>query len=107
MITFFGLPRAAKPSAKAFMAGHLVIAVIAGQYSAARIPALPIFDMRGRRRTDVPDSSWLGVSPASAAAALADSYWSRSANSARILAAVTAPIPTTLVSRVRLVRRLS
>ena len=46
--------------------------MIAGQYTALLMPALPSFDSRGRRRTDVPDSKWLGVKPASAAAALAD-----------------------------------
>src|SRR5215475_2561504 len=92
IITFLGLPRAASRSAYALHPGHHRMAVIAGQYSAARIPALPIFESLGRRFTEVPDSKWLGVSPASAAAALADSYCSRSANSESSLAAVTTPM---------------
>src|ERR671932_2107547 len=88
MTTFLALPRAAKRSAYALQPGHRLIAVIAGQYNAALSPTFPIFDSRGRRRTDVPDSKWLGVTPTSAAAALADAYCSMSPNSAPRLGAV-------------------
>src|SRR5918998_1659765 len=104
MTTFLAFPRAASRSAYALQPGHRCIAVIAGQYNAALSPTLPIFDIRGRRRTDVPDSKWLGVTPTSAAAALADSYCSMSPNSASSLAAVIIPMPTIEVSNCRLVR---
>src|ERR671928_1871281 len=94
MTTFLALPRAANRSAYALHPGHRLIAVIAGQYNAALSPTFPSFDIRGRRRTDVPDSKWLGGTPTSPAAALADAYCSISPNSASSLAAVTIPIPT-------------
>ena len=105
--TFLAFPRAAKRSAYALQPGHLRIAVIAGQYNAALSPTFPIFDILGRRRTDVPDSKWLGVTPTSAAAALADSYRSMSPNSASNLAAVISQMPTIEVSNSRFVRNSS
>ena len=70
----FGLP-ARRRCPKAQMSGLHRNAAIAGQYSALRTRALPIFDRRVRPRTLRPDSWCFGVRPRYAAAWRAD--WKR------------------------------
>src|ERR687896_2145029 len=73
--TIVAFPRARRRCPKARMSGFDRNAAMAGQYSALRTRALPIFDRRERPRTLLPDSWCCGVRPVYAAAWRAD--WNR------------------------------
>ena len=55
MMTIFSFPRSLSRSPNALIASLNRRAVIAGKYMARRSLALPIFDIRGFPRTEVPD----------------------------------------------------